>query len=167
MSFDHLTIRDVEGDRRIGASELPLRVGTGHECQLRLPGPGGEPVALLDLLDGMPFVQPVGRDTSLQINDVPLEASCRLADGDVLQYFGSRILVTVDAQRVVLDVKLEDSAYVTKPPELDSDGELSDDEAIAPTAFRRAAATSASLVETRRSPLKMVDRKSTRLNSSH
>ena len=156
MSFDHLTIRDVEGDRRIGASELPLRVGTGHECQLRLPGPGGEPVALLDLLDGMPFVQPVGRDTSLQINDVPLEASRRLADGDVLQYFGSRILVTVDAQRIVLDVKLEDSAYVTKPPELDSDGELPDDEAIAPTAFRRAAATSASLVETRRSPLKMV-----------
>ena len=156
MSFDHLTIRDVEGDRRIGASELPLRVGTGHECQLRLPGPGGEPVALLDLLDGMPFVQPVGRDTSLQINDVPLEASRRLADGDVLQYFGSRIRVTVDAQRIVLDVKLEDSAYVTKPPELDSDGELPDDEAIAPTAFRRAAATSASLVETKRSPLKMV-----------
>ena len=43
MSFDHLFIRDVEGERRIDASELPLRVGTGTDCQLRLPGPGGGP----------------------------------------------------------------------------------------------------------------------------
>lgn len=156
MSFDYLTIRDVEGERRIGGTDLPLRVGTGNDCLLRLPGPGGEPVALLDLLDGMPFVQPVGRDTSLQINDVPLEASRRLVDGDVLQYFGSRIRITVDAQRVVLDVELEDSAYVTKPPELDGDEQRADDEAIAPTAFRRAAEKSASTFTAKRSPLKMI-----------
>ncbi len=121
MSLDHLVIRDVEGERRFDGTQLPLRVGTGSDCQLRLPGPGGEPVALLDLLDGMPFVQPVGRDTGLQINGAPLEASRRLADGDVLQFFGSQIRVNVDDQRVVIDVRLEDSAYVTKPPQLDGD----------------------------------------------
>ena len=156
MSFDHLIIRDVEGERRFDRTKLPLRVGTGNNCQLRLPGPGGEPVARLDLLDGMPFVQPVGRDTSLQINGVPLEASRRLVDGDVLQFFGSRIHVTVDTQHVVIDVKLEDSAYVTKPPQLEGDEERPDDEAIAPTAFRRAAETSAIVVATKHSSLKMI-----------
>lgn len=156
MSFDHLIIRDVEGERRFDGSKLPLRVGTGNNCQLRLPGPRGEPVALLDLLDGMPFVQPVGRDTSLQINGAPLEASRRLVDGDVLQFFGSRIHVTVDDQHVFIDVKLEDSAYVTKPPQLEGDEDRPDDEAIAPTAFRRAAETSATVVATKHSSLKMI-----------
>ncbi len=156
MSFDHLIIRDVEGERHFDGTQLPLRVGTGNDCQLRLPGPGGAPVALLDLLDGMPFVQPVGRNTALQINGAPLEASRRLVDGDVLQFFGSRISVSVDAQRVVIDVKLEDSAYVTKPPQLDGDAERPDDEAILPKAFRRVAETSASTVATKHSPLKMI-----------
>jgi len=81
LSFENLIIRSVEGERRFGRNELPLRVGTGGDCQLRLPGPGGEPVALLDLLDDLPIVQPVGRNTLLRINDVPLEASRRLVDG--------------------------------------------------------------------------------------
>ena len=47
----NLFIRDVEGERRIEAERLPLRVGTGSDCELRLPGPGGGPVMMLDLLD--------------------------------------------------------------------------------------------------------------------
>ena len=91
MSFDHLFIRDVEGERRLAARDLPLRVGTSSDCELRLPGPGGEPVALLDLLDGSPFVQPVGRDDAMQIKGEPLTTSTRLSDGDTLQFYGSRI----------------------------------------------------------------------------
>ena len=156
MSFDHLTIRDVEGERRIGAERLPLRVGTGSDCELRLPGPGGGPVMLLDLLDGVPFVQPVGRDAVLQINGEPLIASSRLNDQDELQFFGSRILVSAADNRLVLDVRLEDSAYVTQPPESPDDAHAGEDEAIAPTAFRRAAETRAAVVETHRSPLKAI-----------
>ena len=156
MNFEHLFIRDLEGERSVAASQLPLRVGTGSDCTLRLPGPGGAPVALLDLLDGVPFVQPVGRDTLLQINGMPLEASRRLQDGDELQFFGSRIQLHVDDQRVLLDVKLEDSAYVTKPPQAADEAGLSDDDAIAPTAFRRAAETAAQVEKSTRSPLKMI-----------
>ena len=155
MNFDHLFIRDVEGERRVSASELPLRIGTGTDSTLRLPGPGGAPVALLDLLDGAPFVQPVGRTSVLQINGEPLESSRRLQDGDELQFFGSRIFVSVDEQRLLLDVRLEDSAYVTRPPEETAAG-LPEDEAIAPTVFSRAAETTAQLAETRKSPLKMI-----------
>ena len=127
MSFGNLVIRDVAGERSFGSDELPLRVGTGSECQVRLPGPGGEPVAMLDLLDGMPIVQPVGRNTSLRINDVTLEASRRLVDGDVLQFYGSEMRVNVSDSGVAIDVRLEDSAYVTKPPELADDSDRPDD----------------------------------------
>ncbi len=156
MKFDYLTIRDVEGERRIDAAVLPLRLGTGTDSTLRLPGPGGTPVALLDLLDGMPFVQPIGRGTSLQLNGAPLEASRRLEDGDELEFFGSRIQVHFDEARVVLQVRLEDSAYVTRPPPEPEEDTLPEDEAIAPTAFRRAAESTAQLREPRKSPLKAI-----------
>lgn len=156
MNYEYLFLRDMEGERSVAASQLPLRVGTGSDCTLRLPGPGGGPVALLDLLDGVPFVQPVGRDTSLQINGMPLEASRRLQDGDELQFFGSRIQLHIDDQRVLLDVRLEDSAYVTKPPQAADEAGLPDEDAIAPTAFRRAAETAAQIEESTTSPLKMI-----------
>ena len=52
----------------------------------------------------------------------------------MLQFFGSRIEVRIDAARVLLSVRLEDSAYVTRPPEAQDSGVLPEDEAIAPTA---------------------------------
>ena len=154
MSFEDLVIRSVEGERRFRRDELPLRVGTGGDCQLRLPGPGGEPVAMLDLLDDLPIVQPVGRDTSLRINDEALEASRRLVDGDVLKFYGSEIRISVSDSGVVIDVRLEDSAYVTKPPELQDETDRPLDESIAPTAFRRAAETSAQSMGEKGSKLK-------------
>lgn len=154
MSFDHLYIRDVEGERRIDEADLPLRVGTGTDCQLRLPGPGGGPVMLLDLLDGVPFVQPFGRSESMQINGKPLSTSTRVGNGDVLQFYGSEIRVAADDERLTLEVRLEDSAYVTQPPELDADDASGEDEEIAPTAFSRAAETGPPVEVARRSPLK-------------
>ena len=121
MRFESLVVRSVEGERRFGRDDLPLRVGTGGDCQLRLPGPGGEPVAMLDLLDDLLIVQPVGRNTSLQINNSPLDASRGLADGDTLQFYGSEIRISIDDSGIAIDVRLEDSAYVTKPPVLDDE----------------------------------------------
>ncbi|NIV17338.1 MAG: PEGA domain-containing protein [Woeseiaceae bacterium] len=156
MSLNHLFITDVEGERRVDAADLPLRIGTGSDCRLRLPGPGGGPVMLLDLLDGTPFVQPFGRDTSVSLNGDTLSASTRLRDGDELEFFGSRILVSLTDERLNLAVRLEDSAYVTQPPELDAEAHAGEDEAIAPTAFQRAADTRAAVAETHRSPLKAI-----------
>jgi len=96
---------------------------------------------LLDLLDDAPFVQPVGRDEAMAINGDALVGSRRLADGDELQYFGSRIVVHLEGGRLTLEVRLEDSAYVTRPPETGDAGGQPVEETIAPTAFRRAAET--------------------------
>jgi len=147
LSFDAVVILDAEGERRIDIGRLPLRVGTGNECELQLPGPGGGPVALLDLLDDAPFVQPVGGDSALKINGSPLTTSRRLATGDRLEFFGSRIEIGEQDGALQLKIQLEDSAYVTKPPELpDAAGGL-EDETIAPTAFRRAPDSAAHTIE--------------------
>ncbi len=143
----NLFIRDVEGERRIDTKRLPIRVGTGSDCDLRLPGPGAAPVMMLDVLDDAPFVQPVGRDDAMAINGEPLSASRRLQNGDELSYFGSRIRVHLDEARLVLEVRLEDSAYVTRPPEVGGAGDQPAEETIAPTAFRRAAETPTASVE--------------------
>ena len=149
MSFDVIVILDAEGERRIDIERLPLRVGTGSECELRLPGPGGGPVALLDLLDDAPFVQPVGGASALKINGSPLTTSQRLRSGDALEFYGSRIEIGAQDGVLRLNIQLEDSAYVTKPPEL-PDATGLQDEAIAPTAFKRAAATAALTAESRK-----------------
>ena len=98
MSFGHVFIRDVEGERRVEGSALPLRIGTGSDCELRLPGPGGEAVALFDLLDGTPFVQPVGRSASLTINGEPLVTSRRSRNLRIINVAasGNRIMAPSD-----------------------------------------------------------------------
>ena len=147
MKFDHLVIRDVEGERRFDAAKLPLRVGTGSDCELRLPGPGGGPVALLDLLNGAPFVQPVGRDAILTINGEPLQTSRGLEPDDELAFFGSRIRVAAADAGLVLEVRLEDSAYVTQPPELPDSAAAVDDETIAAIETREREATGISALK--------------------
>ena len=141
MKVAALVIRDAEGDRRFTLDRLPLRLGTSSDCEIRLPGPGNAAVALIDELDGEPFVQPVGR-TGIRINDQPLATSKRLAAGDELSFFGSRVVVggdsAGDTDQMLLTVRLEDSAYITRPPDVAAASGASD-ETIAPTAFRRAA----------------------------
>jgi hypothetical protein len=109
---------------------------------------------MLDLLDDLPIVQPVGRNTALLINNAPLEASRSLVDGDVLQFYGSEVRFSISDSGVAIDVRLEDSAYVTKPPELQDDADRPQDESIAPTAFRRASETRAREMEEKPSNLK-------------
>ncbi|MBT8098885.1 MAG: PEGA domain-containing protein, partial [Gammaproteobacteria bacterium] len=153
MNFEHLFIRDVEGERRVDAAELPLKIGTGADSGLRLPGPGGGPLLLLDMLDGAPFVQPVGRNDAIALNGEQLITSTRLKDGDVLEFYGSRILVSA-TDRLVLDIRLEDSAYVTAPPDVTDESGLAAEEAIAPTAFKRASETKVAVDGPRKSPLR-------------
>lgn len=136
MKLESVLVRDSEGDRRYGIAKLPLKLGNGSDCAIRLPGPGSTAVALLDELDGRAFIQPTGRGNALTINDQPLTTSRRLAPGDVIGFYGSRILISEEQSALLLDIQLEDSAYVTRPPE--AGGTAVAEELIAPTAFRRA-----------------------------
>ncbi|MEX2495971.1 MAG: PEGA domain-containing protein [Woeseia sp.] len=141
MKVAAVVIRDAEGDRRYELDRLPLRLGTGSDCELRLPGPGNAAVAIIDELDGEPFVQPVGRP-GIHLNGDAVNTAKRLASGDELEFFGSRVRIAEQAGAMLLAVHLEDSAYVTRPPEAAGEA-AARDEAIAPTAFRRATETRA------------------------
>lgn len=137
MKFGSVILRDSVGEQRFDVSQLPLRLGTGMDCEIRIPGPGSSAVALLDELDGEPFVQPVGRGGSVTINGELLSASRKLAVDDELGFFGTRIVIGQVDDAMLLSVRLEDSAYITKPPELADAGAELGEEKIAPTAFRR------------------------------
>jgi formylglycine-generating enzyme required for sulfatase activity len=139
LKLDAIIIRDSEGERSLGADRLPIRLGTSNDCEIRLPGPGSTAVALLDDLDGEPFIQPVGSAAALKINGDPLLTSRRLVDGDELEFFGTRVVVAAEDTRLLLDVQLEGSAYITKPPDVEAAGEAAAEEKIVATAFRRAA----------------------------
>ncbi|MDH3439856.1 MAG: PEGA domain-containing protein, partial [Gammaproteobacteria bacterium] len=141
MKFDGVTIIDAEGVRTVDVSQLPIRLGTGNDCEMRVPGPGSSAVALIDELDGEPFVQPVGSGAALTVNDEPLSASRKLFAGDVIGFFGTQIRVGDRDGALSLDVQLEGSAYVTRPPELADSGAGAEEETIVATAFQRAADT--------------------------
>jgi len=147
LKFSAIIIRDSGGERRLESTRLPLRLGTGADCDIRLPGPGSGAVALLDDLDGEPFVQPVGAAGVLKINSEILTASRKLEAGDELEFFGTRIVVGETEDAMSLDVRLEASVYVTKPPELADASTLSAEETIVATAFRRATDATAVDVE--------------------
>ena len=139
MKVAALVLKDAEGERRLGLEQLPLRLGTAVDCHIRLPGPGNAAVALLDELDGEPFAQPLGRPGAMSLNGEPLTTSRRLRAGDELTFFGSRILVGEQGDAMRVDVRLEDSAYVTRPPEEPAGAAGEAEQTIAPTAFRRSA----------------------------
>lgn len=143
MNITAIVIRDAAGERRYPLDELPLRFGTAGGCDIRLPGPGNTQVAALNELDGEPFIQPVGRTGEMQVNGQPLTTSRRLSSGDLLEYFGTRIEVAGQGGEMLLDIRLEDSAYITKPPQLPHAGGAAADQSIAPTAFRRASEAAA------------------------
>lgn len=138
MKVTAVVLRDAEGQRKIALDELPLRLGTGIDCRIRLPGPGNAAVAMFDELDGEPFVQPLGKPGGLTLNGVPLTASRRLAAGDEFSFFGSRVLIGSSEGVMTVDVRLEGSAYVTRPPEAPT-ATGAGDETIAATPFRRTA----------------------------
>ena len=149
MKFKSVIVRDSAGERRFSLSQLPLRIGTAIECDIRLPGPGRNIAALIDQLDGDAFIQAAGNAHGLKLNADVLNASRRLSAGDELEFFGSRIVVGAVEAELLLTVHLEDSAYVTKPPELPESAADAADETIVATAFRRATEAAPVVAESR------------------
>jgi len=143
LSIDTLVVRDADGERRLTLADLPVRLGTSSDCEIRLPGPAAGAVAVLDELDGQPFLQPLGGNAALTVNGEALTSSRRLSDGDQLGFYGSSIAVEAAASTLTLAVRLEDSAYITRPPELPGEAGPAVEETIAPTAFSRAAEVAA------------------------
>jgi formylglycine-generating enzyme required for sulfatase activity len=81
-----------------------------------------------------------------------LRTSRKLSAGDELEFFGTRVVVGDSDGAMLLEVQLEGSAYVTRPPELADDAAGPAEETIVATAFRRQAEVAP--VEARRSVIR-------------
>ena len=146
MIVEVLIVRNSGKEQRFEASTLPIRLGTDTASEIRLPGPGSKAVALVDLLDGEPFIQPMGvADGTLKVNGDSVKTSRRLSAGDELEFYGTRVLIEVAGRNLILELQFDGSAYITKPPDLGSD--VSANEPIMATTFERSSESAQEVVE--------------------
>ncbi|HKL63129.1 MAG TPA: PEGA domain-containing protein [Woeseiaceae bacterium] len=137
MSLKIVVVTEV-GEREYGGPDLPLRIATAPGSQIPVPGPAAAlPLAVVDVLDDAPFVQPGGAEAGVTVNGEPLKAARRLRDGDEIEAYGTQIRVARGDELLRLEVAPDESRYVTAPPVVRESGEEEDADEIAPIAFRR------------------------------
>ena len=135
----------VDGElHRFAAAELPLLVGAGPECDIRLRGITGS--LQIGMLDGAYFVQP-GRDTrGLRVEGERVTGSRWLQDGQTIALDTARVRCGLQGGRLDLSIEGQLTGGDTAPPDLE---ELSremgeaDEVAVEPIAFRPATSESA------------------------
>jgi formylglycine-generating enzyme required for sulfatase activity len=95
-----------------------LRIGTGPEADLRLPGAvSGRMLALVGSLDGRIFVQALQPDTPVAVNGTELAGTRWLEAGDELAIGTARIRVAGDAAGTSFTLGYAGADYATLPPE--------------------------------------------------
>jgi formylglycine-generating enzyme required for sulfatase activity len=136
LSLKIIVVSDV-GRREFDSSDLPLRIATAAGSPIPVPGPASAAsLAVVDILDGVPFIQPGEAHGAVRLNDEPLVTSRRLADGDEIEAYGTRIPVVLEQGTLQLRIVPDESRYITAPPATEEE-EAGQEEEIAPIAFRR------------------------------
>lgn len=137
MSLNIVVVTEV-GEREYGPADLPLRIATAPGSQIPLPGPAAAlPLAVVDMLDDAPFIQPGGAEGGVTVNGEPLAAARRLRDGDEIAAYGSRLRVSLTGDMLRLELAVDESRYVTAPPVVEESDAGEDAGEIAPIAYRR------------------------------
>ncbi len=107
-----------QGTQEFSDADLPLIIGTAVEAQVRIPGAlGAAQVATISMLDGRPFLQPIGQYDGLELNGEALAGASWLSDGDVIGVEAVAIACEfgTDLWRFVLS--FPESDYQTLPPD--------------------------------------------------
>ncbi|MFW2405797.1 MAG: PEGA domain-containing protein [Gammaproteobacteria bacterium] len=113
----NIIVVDANGERTIAAAQLPLKIGSQANADVRVPGAVTEGSRLLvDLLDDRVFLQTVSSD-GVEVNGEPVSANRWLQDGDVIELSGVKISCAFDEEfRLTVDVAALE--YPTLPPEV-------------------------------------------------
>ena len=132
-----LTARVGGEERRFTAAELPVLIGGGSECDIRLQGVSGS--LQIGVLDGACFVQP-GRNTrGLRLDGEPVTGSRWLRDGQTIALDTARVHCSFRGKRLELLIEGQVTGGDTAPPDLDELAMVAtedDDIAVEPIAFR-------------------------------
>ena len=135
---DWVLTAEVEGEtRRFSAGDLPLSIGGGAECDIRLHGVSGS--FQIGTLDGAFFVQP-GKDTrGMRLDGNPVTGSRWLKDGQTVALDIARVRCRLGGGRLDLLVEGQLTGGDTAPPDLEElarEMAEADEVAVEPIAFR-------------------------------
>ena len=132
-----LTARIGGEELRFSAAELPVLIGGGSECDIRLQGISGS--LQIGTLDGAYFVQPGKNTRGLRLDGEPVTGSRWLRDGQTIALDTARAHLSFRGERLDLSIEGQVTGGDTAPPDLE---ELAlemagdDDVAVEPIAFR-------------------------------
>ncbi len=139
-----LTVRADGRLHRFAAAELPLLIGGGAECDIRLRGVAGS--LQIGMLDGAFFVQPGKETRGLRLDGELVTGSRWLQDGQTVALDTARVRCRRKDELLELTIEGQLTGGDTAPPDLDElareMGEA-DEVAVEPIAFRPDAGESA------------------------
>lgn len=112
-----LVIADPNGSRSLDAGELPLQIGSSANVDIRISGEvSAAAVALIDLLDDRPFIQPAVDASQITVNGVAITATRWLESGDEIAVRGTSISCQFDDETLRFTVAHDALEYETLPP---------------------------------------------------
>ena len=143
-----IIIADASGTRSVAQEQLPLKIGSASDADIRVAGAvSGSAFALIDVLDERPFLQPVGDAPgdrpAMQVNSEPINSTRWLGNYDVITVQGTSISCEFDDDALRFSVAYETIEYETLPPVLDESagtGDTADTEVATITPVHRRAA---------------------------
>ena len=134
-----IVVVDANGERLLGDGDWPLKIGCLPGADIRVSSAAADAdVALIDLLDGRPFLQSIGSARELTVNEKTVVSNRWLEDGDVISSHGTKISCAIDTDEIRFVVAAAPIDYPTLPPEIVSadDSAESGDISIAPIRSR-------------------------------
>ena len=123
--------------RRFTVNDLPVLIGGGAECDVRLYGVSGS--FQIGVLDGEFFIQPGKETRGLRLEGEPIVGSRWLKDGETASLDTARVRCDLDAGRLSLYIEGQITGGDTTPPDLEELARVIgdvDEVEIAPIAFR-------------------------------
>ena len=133
-----LVIVDPNGTRSLDVSGLPLQLGSAYQAEIRISGDVSEPaVALIDLLDDRPFLQPAANAPQITVDGEDIAATRWLASGDEIAVRGTCIRCEFDDESLRFTVSHDAVEYETLPPVVGGAGDQTDDADTPITPVRR------------------------------
>ena len=124
-------------ERRFTVNDLPVLIGGGAECDVRLYGVSGS--FQIGVLDGEFFIQPGKETRGLRLEGEPIVGSRWLKDGETASLDTARVRCDLDAGRLSLYIEGQITGGDTTPPDLEELARVIgdvDEVEIAPIAFR-------------------------------
>ncbi|MEM7610460.1 MAG: PEGA domain-containing protein [Pseudomonadota bacterium] len=126
MTIHSIIWQHGDSETLFDAGQWPVVVGTVSSSAIRIPGPGGQTLAQIDVIEGKPFIQPLLRPSPLEVDGIALAATVPLRDGQVITAWGVDLAISLEADALHVRQHSAASRFETVAPIA---GAIADDDA--------------------------------------